>query len=57
MNVIAGDFNGVKGPAETYSPVNLFDIKLNAGKELIASLPSNYNTALLVVNGSVEVNV
>jgi hypothetical protein len=56
VNVIAGDFNGVKGPAETYSPVNLFDIKLNAGKELIASLPANYNTALLVVNGSVEVN-
>ena len=28
VNVIAGSFNGVKGPAETYSPVNLFDIKL-----------------------------
>jgi len=56
VNVIAGEFNGVKGPAVTYSPVNLFDIKLNAGKEVSTSLPAHYNTAILVVNGSIEVN-
>lgn len=56
VNIIAGNFNGVKGPAATYSPVNLFDIKLNAGKEVSTSLPADYNTAILVVNGSVEVN-
>lgn len=56
VNVIAGNFNGVAGPAETYSPVNLFDIKLNEGAETTTSIPAGHNTALLVVNGSVEVN-
>ncbi|MNV74675.1 hypothetical protein D3C71_1679160 [compost metagenome] len=56
VNVIAGNFNGVAGPAETYSPVNLFDIKLNEGGELSTSIQAGHNTALLVVNGSVEVN-
>lgn len=56
INVIAGSFNGVAGPAETYSPVNLFDIKLNPGTLVSASLPASHNTALLVVNGSIEVN-
>lgn len=56
VNVIAGNFNGVAGPAETYSPVNLFDIKLNEGGEVSTSIRAGHNTALLVVNGSVEVN-
>jgi redox-sensitive bicupin YhaK (pirin superfamily) len=56
VNVIAGNFNGVAGPAETYSPVNLFDIKLNEGAETTTSIPAGHNTALLVVNGSVQVN-
>src|SRR6201991_4106036 len=31
VNVIAGTFNGVAGPARTYSPVHAFDLRLNAG--------------------------
>ncbi|HEX5026352.1 MAG TPA: pirin family protein, partial [Agriterribacter sp.] len=56
VNVIAGNFNGVAGAASTYSPVNLFDIKLNEGGELSTSIPAEHNTALLVVNGNVSVN-
>ena len=56
VNVIAGEFNGVKGAATTYSPVHVFDIKLNSGGEVETSLTSAYNTALLVINGSVTVN-
>lgn len=56
INVIAGEFNGVKGAATTYSPVHVFDIKLNSGGEVETSLPSAYNTALLVINGSITVN-
>jgi quercetin 2,3-dioxygenase len=56
VNVIAGTFNQVKGPAATYSPVNLFDIKLRKDGEVTVSLPQEYNTALLVINGSAEVN-
>ena len=56
VNIIAGKLNEVTGPAFTYSPVNLFDIKLNRGGEFNASVPAEHNTALLVINGSVEVN-
>ena len=57
VNVIAGKLNEVSGPAVTYSPVNLFDIKLNKdGGEFNASIPAAHNTALLVINGNVEVN-
>ncbi len=56
VNVIAGVFNGVAGPAKTYSPINLFDIKLKEGGEITTSIPATHNTALLVINGSVKVN-
>lgn len=56
VNVIAGQFNEVVGPAETYSPVNLFDIKLKKDGEITASVSESHNTALLVINGSIEVN-
>jgi redox-sensitive bicupin YhaK (pirin superfamily) len=56
VNVIAGDFNGNKGPATTFTAVNMFDIKLNAGGELSTAIPTTHNTLILVVEGSVEVN-
>jgi len=56
VNVIAGNFNGIAGPAQTYSAVNLFDIKLSEGGTVSTSVSATHNTALLVVNGSVEVN-
>jgi len=56
VNVIAGTFNGVNGPAATYSPVHLSNIRLKAGAEVSTSLPENYNTALLIIKGNVVVN-
>ena len=56
VNVIAGIYNDTKGPAATYSPVNLFDIKLNKDGAIDLTIPATHNTALLVVNGSVTVN-
>ncbi|WP_431213697.1 pirin family protein [Puia sp. P3] len=56
VNVIAGDFNGEAGPAQTYTPINLFDVRLNKGGRVTTSVPASHNTALLLVNGSAEVN-
>jgi redox-sensitive bicupin YhaK (pirin superfamily) len=56
VNVIAGDFNGTKGPAHTFTEVNLFDIKLKNGGTLQTETKSSHNTALLVIEGSVTVN-
>ena len=56
VEVIAGSYNETLGPAETYTPVNLANIKLNDGGEATASTPASHNTALLVINGKVSVN-
>lgn len=56
INIIAGSFEGVTGPAHTYTPVNLFDVKLKEEGKVKLNIPSGHNAALLLVNGSVEVN-
>lgn len=56
VNVIAGTFNGTKGPAQTYTPVNLFDIRLNKDGAVSFPVPEDHNTALLVIDGSIAVN-
>ncbi len=56
VHVIAGEFNGNKGPAKTYTPVNLFDIKMKAGRKTNFSIPANHNTAILLINGNATIN-
>jgi redox-sensitive bicupin YhaK (pirin superfamily) len=56
MDVIAGTLNGVTGPAQTYTPVVVANLRLNTGARFETSLPAGYNTALLVINGSANVN-
>lgn len=56
VEVIAGEFSGVKGPATTFSPVNLFNVKPKKGASLNMELPENYTTAILVIEGQVTVN-
>ncbi|MFT3826745.1 MAG: pirin family protein [Chitinophagaceae bacterium] len=56
VNVIAGAANGTEGPAATYTPINLFDIRLNKGGIFNTRVAESHNTALLIVKGSVEIN-
>lgn len=56
IEVISGEFNGEKGPATTFSPVNLMNAKLKTGGKAEFSFPANFNTAALVIEGSILVN-
>ena len=56
IEVIAGEYMGMKGSAQTFSPMHLFNAKLKKGAEANFSFPENYNTALLIIEGSVVVN-
>lgn len=56
IEVIAGEYNGVSGTATTFSPVNLFNAKLNKEATATFNFPAKYNTALLVIEGSIAVN-
>lgn len=56
IEVVAGEYQGTEGPAKTHTPVNLMNAYLKKGTQSEFSFPSQYNTALLVVKGAVEVN-
>jgi len=56
LELIAGQFNNVKGPASTFSPVNLFNAKLTAGGKAELSFSKSYNTGMLVIEGEIKVN-
>jgi hypothetical protein len=54
--IIAGDFAGTKGPARTFTPVNLWDLRLAAGRRTELTLPDGFTTLLFVLKGRVLVN-
>ena len=56
IEVIAGNYEGNKGAASTFSTVHLINAKLNEGGEAIFNFPSHFNTALIVIEGNVVVN-
>ncbi|MHA8102582.1 pirin family protein [Aquirufa nivalisilvae] len=56
IEVIAGEYQGIKGPAFTFTPVNMLNAKLKRGAKASFSFPASYNTCLLVIEGSVSVN-
>jgi quercetin 2,3-dioxygenase len=56
VEIIAGEYQNVKGSASTFSPVNLLNVKLKKGGKAGFSFPSDYNTALLVVEGNIVIN-
>jgi redox-sensitive bicupin YhaK (pirin superfamily) len=56
MRIIAGDYLGTKGPASTFSPINIWDIKLSANKPVTLKVPAGHTAALFVVSGSVAIN-
>ena len=56
VRIISGNFNGVRGPARTFTPINLWDIQLHKAKKLNMDLTDGYTTAVLVLKGKVMVN-
>jgi len=58
LRVIAGEFRGagVKGPARTFTPINVWDTQLKAGSRVELDVPDGYTTLLAVLRGKVVVN-
>ncbi|MBT2621101.1 MULTISPECIES: pirin family protein [Chryseobacterium] len=56
IEIIAGEYNGNKGPAFTFTPVHMMNAKLKAGGKADFHFPDHYNTAALVIEGSIMVN-
>jgi redox-sensitive bicupin YhaK (pirin superfamily) len=54
VRVIAGEYAGHKGPARTFSPMNVWDVRLNAGSTTTFVLPEGHTTAVFVLHGAVN---
>jgi redox-sensitive bicupin YhaK (pirin superfamily) len=56
VEVIAGNYEGTKGAASTFTEVHAFNVKLNAGGTATFSFSGRNNTGILVIAGSITVN-
>jgi len=56
VRVIAGEFGGASGPARTFTPINVLDVRLRAGGRVRLSLKDGYTASLYVLKGKVVVN-
>jgi len=56
VRVVAGTFGGRPGPAATFSPLNVWDLRLRAGRTTPWVLTEGHTAALAVLRGSVTVN-
>jgi len=56
VRVIAGELDGQRGPARTFSPMQVWDVRLNRGAIHEFQLPAGWNTLLAVLHGTVQIN-
>jgi redox-sensitive bicupin YhaK (pirin superfamily) len=56
IELIAGEYNGIKGPATTFTPLNLFNANLMKEAKASFSFDKNFNTGMLVIEGEVIIN-
>ncbi len=54
--IIAGNFAETTGTASTFTPINMWDIRLNADKKQVFAVPESHNLLLLVLDGTILVN-
>ena len=55
VRVIAGAYDGHTGPARTFSPVHLYDVRLDAGARVEVPIAAGHQTGMLVLRGRVTV--
>jgi redox-sensitive bicupin YhaK (pirin superfamily) len=56
LRVIAGEFDGHKGPARTFTPMDVWDVRLRQGAHITLPLSEGRSVALVVLRGTVQVN-
>ena len=54
LRVIAGEYAGARGPARTFTPIHLFDLRLDGAGPVELALPDGYTTALAVLRGTLR---
>jgi redox-sensitive bicupin YhaK (pirin superfamily) len=55
LRVIAGSVGGAKGPAKTFTPIELYDLRLRAGHSMPLQIPNGYNVGLMILSGQASI--
>jgi quercetin 2,3-dioxygenase len=53
VRVLAGEYAGARGPARTFTPITMLDVRLEASTGLRVPLPATYNAVVVVADGRV----
>lgn len=56
IEVIAGAYQGTNGSASTFTPINVYNARLNKGGKAKLSFPENHNTGFVIIEGSIRIN-
>ena len=56
VRVLAGEFGATQGPASTFTPIRLLDVRLRAGAQLRLPLGEGWSAGLFVLGGRINVN-
>ncbi|GAA4206890.1 pirin family protein [Pedobacter jeongneungensis] len=56
IEIIAGNYQNIKGNATTFTPIELYNARLNKGGEAVFNFPENFNTGFMVIEGTVKIN-
>jgi len=56
VRVIAGEFGGAKGPAKTFTPIHVWDLRVTGDQPTDLETPEGFTTVLAVLRGTVRVN-
>ena len=56
VEIIAGEYKGVKGPASTFTSMHVYNLRLKKSAKLDLEFPSHYNTGFLIIEGNAVVN-
>lgn len=56
LRVIAGTFQGKDGPARSFTPMEVWDLRMNAGKQVELAPPDGQNVTVVVLGGTVTIN-
>jgi len=56
IEVIAGEYMGTKGPASTFTPIQVYNARMKKGATATFSFPPGYNTGMLIIEGNARIN-
>jgi len=56
LEIIAGEYGGLRGPASTFTPMHVYNARLKGGAQIELRFPQNFNTGLLVIEGSASIS-